>query len=173
MRGRSAIPHRLRGHGQTGHKRSPWIRPMESSGKHRFLVRLALRSHCLFLPYCPGFVKATRLPDGLAADRVGVAFFRNQLPLPEPVAFSRVRRCCKRPMSSPGASVWFFGWTTHRNPALEWSNWSRENGTSLAALNSPENSVVAELPAHRFCYRPCFRIPLRRCSCVTPSWYEA
>ena len=24
---------------------------------------------------------------------------------------------------------------------------------SLAALNSPENSVVAELPTHRFCYR--------------------
>jgi hypothetical protein len=47
-------------------------------------------------------------------------------------------------MSSPGASVWFFGWTTHRNRALvEWSNWSRENGPSLAALNSPENSVVA------------------------------
>lgn len=55
---------------------------MESSGKHRFLVRLALRGQCLFLPYCPGFAKATRLPDGLGGDRVGVAFFRNQLPFP-------------------------------------------------------------------------------------------
>src|SRR4029079_2289248 len=35
---------------------------------------------------------------------------------------------CKRPTSRPGASVWSFGWTTHRNRALvAWSNSPREN----------------------------------------------
>ena len=82
-------------------------------------------------------MKATGLPEGLGGDRVGVAFLRNQLPFPEPGAFSRTRlpffprQTMLQETNVQARRVRVVLWViTHRNRALvEWSNWSRGNGS--------------------------------------------
>src|SRR5205823_3097453 len=107
-----------------------------------------LRGQCLLLPYCPGFVKATPLPERLGGDCVGVAFFRNcclfqrqTMPQatngPAPPACV-VLRLDHAPQSSIDGMVQLV---------------PRKWPLCSPPLAVQRNSVLVELPAHRFCYR--------------------